>query len=55
MKNGWVRKLKELIPSYGQSITDDPALCERIRAETAEVLGLAHLKIGQLALTAGDD
>lgn len=35
---GWSAKLKELIPSYGQSLADDAALCQRVRAETAAVL-----------------
>ncbi|MDF1797222.1 MAG: malate dehydrogenase (quinone) [Coxiellaceae bacterium] len=33
-----MKKLKKMIPSYGQSIIDDEALCRRIRDETAEVL-----------------
>jgi malate dehydrogenase (quinone) len=36
----WVPKLKEMIPSYGQSLKDDAALVERVRKDTAEVLGL---------------
>jgi malate dehydrogenase (quinone) len=36
----WVPKLTEMIPSYGQSLKDDAALCERVRKDTAEVLGL---------------
>jgi malate dehydrogenase (quinone) len=35
---GWANKLKELIPSYGQSLIENPALVQRIRAETAAVL-----------------
>jgi malate dehydrogenase (quinone) len=27
-----------MIPSYGQSLIDNPALCEQVRAETAAVL-----------------
>ena len=30
----------EMIPSYGQSLKDDARLCERVRRDTAEVLGL---------------
>src|ERR1700726_4961937 len=37
-KGGWSAKLKELIPSYGQSLIDNPALCRQVRAETAAVL-----------------
>ena len=36
----WVPKLTEMIPSYGRSLKDDAALCERVRKDTAEVLGL---------------
>jgi len=36
----WNRKLKEIIPSWGQSLIDDAALCEKVRAETAAVLHL---------------
>jgi malate dehydrogenase (quinone) len=36
----WVPKLTEMIPSYGHSLKDDAQLCERVRKETAEVLGL---------------
>lgn len=36
----WQSKLRDMIPSYGQSIADDPALCEQIRTETADTLHL---------------
>ena len=36
----WSGKLKQIIPSWGQSLIDDAALCERLRAETAAVLHL---------------
>ena len=35
---GWVDRLKDVIPSYGQSLIDYPALSERVRAETAAIL-----------------
>jgi malate dehydrogenase (quinone) len=35
---GWSAKLVELIPSFGQSLIDNPALCRRVRAESASVL-----------------
>jgi malate dehydrogenase (quinone) len=35
---GWSAKLKEMIPSYGQSLIDNAALCQRVRAETAHML-----------------
>jgi malate dehydrogenase (quinone) len=40
---GWATKLKQIIPSYGESLIDDPTLCRRLRAETAEVLGLRNV------------
>jgi len=36
----WEPKLKEMIPSYGHDLKTDAALVERVRKETAEVLGL---------------
>lgn len=41
--NGWRAKLKEIIPSYGQSLIDDAELCRRVRAETAAVLHLQNV------------
>lgn len=38
---GWSAKIKEMIPSYGQSIDKDAALCAAVRNETAEALHLA--------------
>jgi malate dehydrogenase (quinone) len=40
---GWTAKLKEIIPSYGQSLIEDAALCRRVRAETAAVLHLQNV------------
>src|ERR1700734_3171464 len=40
---GWRAKLKELIPSYGQSLAENPALCRRVRAETAAVLNINNV------------
>jgi malate dehydrogenase (quinone) len=37
---GWKVKLKEIIPSYGQSLIEDAELCKKVRAETATVLNL---------------
>jgi malate dehydrogenase (quinone) len=36
--DGWAAKLKKLIPSYGQSLAENTALCQRVRAETATAL-----------------
>jgi len=40
----WTPKLKEMIPSYGQSLVDQPALCLQIRAQTAAVLNLKNIE-----------
>ena len=39
-EGGWKTKLTEMIPSYGHSLIDDAALCQRLRTETAAALGL---------------
>jgi len=36
----WQAKLKEIIPSCGQSLAADKELCMKVRADTSEVLGL---------------
>ncbi|GHB83440.1 malate:quinone oxidoreductase [Persicitalea jodogahamensis] len=38
----WQQKLREMIPSYGQSLGDDPALCREVRKMTSKVLDLAE-------------
>ena len=40
-QNGWLPKLKEMIPSYGGSLIENAGLCRRVRGETAAVLHLA--------------
>jgi malate dehydrogenase (quinone) len=42
---GWSDGLKKMIPSYGQSLIDNPALTQRVRAETAEVLHINNIRI----------
>jgi malate dehydrogenase (quinone) len=39
----WVPKITEMIPSYGHDLKTDVAVCDRVRAETAEVLGLQYV------------
>ncbi len=39
-EGGWSAKLKEMIPSYGQSLVENAALCQQVRAETAAVLNI---------------
>lgn len=38
----WQDKIKALIPSYGQQLAEDSALCAETRAHTAQVLGLTE-------------
>jgi malate dehydrogenase (quinone) len=40
---GWSVKLKEIIPSYGQSLAGNAALCRQVRAETAAVLNINNI------------
>lgn len=42
-EGGWSGKLRELIPSYGQSLAENAALCRRVRAETAAVLNINNV------------
>src|SRR5262245_54589308 len=41
--NAWLPKLKDIIPSYGQSLIDNAELTRRVRAETAAVLKLDNI------------
>ena len=51
LKTGvWPCKLKQMIPSYGQSLIENAALSQEVRAETAAVLNLNN--IGQPAAQA---
>jgi malate dehydrogenase (quinone) len=43
-KGGWSVKLKEIIPSYGQSLAENATLCQQVRAETAAVLNINNIK-----------
>jgi malate dehydrogenase (quinone) len=40
---GWAGKLKEMIPSFGQNLAENPALCQQVRAETAAVLNINNI------------
>jgi pimeloyl-ACP methyl ester carboxylesterase len=40
---GWSSKLKQMIPSYSQSLIENAALCRQVRAETAAVLNLNNI------------
>lgn len=39
-KQEWEPKLKEMIPSYGISLKDNPEVLQEVHASTAEILGL---------------
>jgi malate dehydrogenase (quinone) len=41
--DGWLPKLKEIIPSYGQSLIKDVGLTRQVRADTAAVLHLDNV------------
>src|SRR5271170_3641533 len=41
--NGWLPKLKEIIPSYGVSLKDDADFLRRVRADTAAVLNIENI------------
>jgi malate dehydrogenase (quinone) len=41
---GWSAKLKQIIPSYGQSLAENAALGQRVRAETAAVLHINNIE-----------
>jgi malate dehydrogenase (quinone) len=43
-KGRWSAKLREMIPSYGQSLVDNPALCRQVRTETAAVLQINEVQ-----------
>jgi malate dehydrogenase (quinone) len=40
---GWADGLRKMIPSYGQSLIENPALAERVRAETAAALNITNV------------
>src|ERR1700730_16329723 len=47
--SAWLLKLKEIIPSYGVSLIDDAALCQSVRAETAQVLKIENIDLPAVA------
>ena len=42
LQNEWKEKLLEIIPSYGQDLSENPELTEQIRNYTKEKLELAY-------------
>jgi malate dehydrogenase (quinone) len=43
----WQNKLKQMIPSYGESLPQNPELLQHVRAWTSEVLGLENVTAHQ--------
>jgi malate dehydrogenase (quinone) len=43
-EGGWLAKLKEIIPSYGESLIENAALCRQVRAETAAILNINNIE-----------
>lgn len=41
----WQIKLKKMIPSYGQSLLNNPALCDELRVWTTQVLELREMEM----------
>ncbi|EAT11309.1 malate:quinone oxidoreductase [Bermanella marisrubri] len=39
-QDGWKQRLKEMVPSYGESLKDDAELLKRVRDESHKTLGL---------------
>jgi malate dehydrogenase (quinone) len=40
---GWIDKLRQLIPSHGQSLITNTDLCKKVRADTAAALNIINL------------
>jgi len=43
--NEWEAKIKEMIPSYGVSLVENPELFQKIHTSTAEILGLREKEL----------
>ena len=41
---GWTAKLKQMIPSFGENLIENTALCQTVRAQTAAVLHINNIK-----------
>ncbi|MBE3570413.1 MAG: malate:quinone oxidoreductase [Bacillales bacterium] len=47
--NAWEPKIKEMIPSYGEPLLENPELIQEIHTHTSQTLGLAEKKQANLA------
>jgi malate dehydrogenase (quinone) len=52
---GWMPKLKEMVPSLGVKLSENPALFDEVWAHGTKVLGLGNGAAGRAALAAGPD
>ena len=41
-QTAWQNKMKEMIPSYGQSLNDNPEMCRSVQEMTSKILKLQH-------------
>lgn len=41
----WRWRLKEMIPSYGRNLAEEPALLEKVRNESAQILGIKPMEM----------
>jgi malate dehydrogenase (quinone) len=41
--DGWIDKLRKMIPSYGESLITNTELCKKVRADTAAALNIVNL------------
>jgi malate dehydrogenase (quinone) len=46
----WQAKMKEMVPSYGQKLNNDPVLANRIRQYSSKVLGLNTITLDEPAI-----
>jgi len=46
----WEARMKEMVPSYGLKLNADPALANRIRQQSAAILGLNAIKLDEPAV-----
>ena len=44
LPDNWKQKMQTIIQSYGDSLASNEALCNKVRAETAAVLGLHNIE-----------
>ena len=50
-QGGWIDKLREMIPSYGESLITNSDLRKKVRAETASVLNIVNIGSHELSVS----